>query len=91
MNRKSNLNEIYGYLLLADEGLIVYNPKYVSRYGCFMREISLLKNNSDRSNYKYLLESYTNSAMSAKFFATYPADLTDKTPHELRLLRMNSK
>lgn len=84
-NKRANLNELYGYLLLAEEGLTVYNPRYVARYGHFMRALNGL--DKSKSNYKYLLDSYTNSANSAKFYATYPEDLTDKHAYELRSLR----
>lgn len=84
-NNVTNLDELYGYLLLARENLTVYNPRYVRRYGHFMRALRGL--DKSKPNYDYLLDSYTNSANSAKFYATYPEDLTDKHDHELRSLR----
>lgn len=82
-----NFNEVYGYYLLAQEGLLVYNPKYVARYGSFMRCLKRLKYKPKKETTPYLEESYRNSAESAKFYATYPADLSTMSLAEIRKLR----
>ena len=82
-----NVNEIYGYYLLVSEGLQVYNPKYVERYGSFMRCLMRLNSKPKRPTTEYLKESYAASAASAKFFATYPRDLSNLSVKDLRKLR----
>lgn len=86
-----NLDELYGYLLLEDEGLVVHNPKYVEPYGHFMRALAGLENKKSKPNYADLRERYTISAESAKFFATYPADLSNMRGYALTLLRRGTK
>lgn len=89
MNRL-NFCEVYGYYLLAQEGLVVYNPKYVRRVGVFSLSLLNLRHKNPK-NKAYLERSYTESIESAKFFATYPKDLTGKSVRELRALRLASK
>lgn len=87
MNMDSlNVFEVYGYFLLEKEGLVVYNPEYVARYGSFMYCLMQL-DNKKKKNDAYLRESYKNSAESAKFFATYPKDLSKASSIEKRMLR----
>lgn len=86
-----SLNELYGYYLLVDEGLPVYNPQYVERYGRFMKFLKQLDSKKGTKTEAYLREAYTNSAESAKFFATYPADLSGKSPRELRVIHANAR
>lgn len=78
---------LYGYYLLAEEGLVIYNPKYVSRYGMSMWCLKQINVRATKATSDYLRESYTNAAESAKFYATYPKDLTGATRGELRALR----
>lgn len=82
---KLDFATLYGYFLLAQEGLTVFNPQYVQRYGEFMRCILRLKS-KNKPNEAYLLESYTESANSAKFFATYPKNLRGMSAKALREL-----
>lgn len=85
-----DFNEVYGYYLLVEEGLNIYNPQYVARYGSFMRCLKRLDYKQEKKTTKYLRESYSNSAASAKFFATYPKDLSGMSPRDLRRLRSES-
>lgn len=85
-----DFNEVYGYYLLVEQNLPVYNPQYVARYGSFMRCLMRL-GYKHKKNEAYLRESYLNSAESAKFFATYPKDLSGMSVRELRALREKAK
>lgn len=84
---KVDFNEVYGYYLLCSEGLVVYNPQYVARYGSFMRCLARLRYKPMTPTRAYLKESYANSAASAKFFATYPKDLSGFSLKEMRSIR----
>lgn len=85
-----DFNEVYGYYLLVEQNLPVYNPQYVARYGSFMWCLMRL-DYKKKKNDAYLRESYTNSAESAKFFATCPKDLSGMSARELRALREKAK
>lgn len=82
-----NVDTLYGFYLLTEAGLVVHNPKWVDRYGKSMRCLLALDSKPEKKTTAYLRESYKNSAESAKFFATYPEDLSGKSITELRRLR----
>lgn len=86
MNAKIDLDEVFGYYLLEQEGAIVYNPKYVPMYGRYERFLRRLRRMGVKPE---LQESYKNSSDSMKFFATYPKDLSNFTLRDLRVLRAN--
>lgn len=88
---RMNFATLYGYMLFAEEGLVVFNPKYVERYGTAMWCLKKLGMKAEKETTSYLRESYKSSAESAKFYATYPMDLTGLTPHQLRGLRSAAK
>lgn len=88
---RMNFATLYGYMLLAEQGLAVHNPKYVERYGTAMWCLKKLEERATKDTTDYLRDSYTNSAESAKFFATYPADLSGKTRAQLYALRLSAK
>ena len=88
---KNDFKEVYGYLLLAEEGAIVYNPQYVWRYGHFMNLLKNLEGSTkDEKTKKYLKMSYSNSAESARFFATFPKDISNLSKKEKYNLHQRS-
>lgn len=82
-----NTDEIVGEFLLLSDGLAIHNPEYVKVYGRYIGFLRRLPYRpiSDEKR-KHLTELYSREAESARFWATYPEDVSKLTAKQKRLI-----
>lgn len=82
-----NPDEIVGEFLLLSDGQTIHNTEYVKVYGRyvgFLRRLPYRPLSDERR--KQLTDLYSREMESARFWATYPEDVSKLTPKQKRII-----
>ena len=78
-----NIDLLIGQYLLADEDKMIFHDEYVSRVGQYWRRLENVKYRVfDAEKLERLTTLYLREYESAKFWATYPKDISKLTRRE---------
>ena len=90
---KNSCNELVGEFILLSDGLPIVNKEYVKLVGMYyalLKELPYRHLSNERR--ESLLKLYTREFNSAKFWATYPEDVSKLTPRRKQwIMRTRSK